>query len=403
MIGSDPDLWLTDVERSLRRIAVAYRVVAIVWTGVLVLSTVLQDIVVPRLWVILVAWAAMIAWGGVVVSAHFRRPLFLRQPMVMMIDVATAVAALFVPWMAGNTTALEFSAGYPLSSVALVVVLSGRAGFLAGGALLAAALVRRVAIFENPSLGNVVSDLMVWLFPTALMVWTATIIRGFAEDRRRSQEALTEALAERVRLEERQSVAAHLHDSVLQTLALIQRQPEDTPGVAALARTQERELRAWLYGGDAQSGESLRAAVEATCAEVEDQHRIAIELVAAGDLDMSDDLDALVRAGREAIVNAAKHAGTDSVTVFVEVADGAARMFVRDRGQGYDRDAVGDDRRGVRDSIIGRMKRHGGTAEIRAPRGGGTEVRLEMPLRSSPAMNPTVGMVREPRGDDATT
>ena len=359
----------------------AYRVVAIVWTAILVLSAVLLDTVIPRLWVMLTALGVIIGWGVFVVSAHFGRPLALRYPLVVVVDVALAVGALFVPWMAGRSTAIEFSAGYPLSSVAVVVAVVGRhAGIAAGVALTAAALVRRFAVFDDASLGNVVSDIMVWIFPTLLIVWAATIIRGFARERRRAEEALASAKAEQARLEERQEMAAHLHDSVLQTLALIQRETGDGPSVAALARKQERELRAWLYGSGESPDESLRAAVEALCAEVEDRHQITVELVTVGDAAVSEPIAALVRAGGEAIVNAAKHAGSGTVSVFVEVADGAVRLFVRDRGVGYDPATISEDRHGVRESIIGRMDRHGGTAAIRTAPGGGTEVLLEMPV-----------------------
>ncbi len=383
MIVADKIRWLSDVERSIRRIAVAYRVVAIVWTGVLVLSAVLTDVVIPRLWLVIAAWGLMIAWGVFIVSAHLRNPLILHHPVVLVTDVATAVAALYVPWMAGNTATLEFSAGYPLSSVALVVAVAGRrAGVAAGGTLLVAALARRIFVLQNPTLGNVVSEVMFWLFPTALMAWAAMIIRGFARERRQAEEALAGARAEQARLEERQDLAAHLHDSVLQTLALIQRQPDDPAAVAALARTQERELRAWLYGSGRNPETSMAAAVEAVCAQVEDLHGVAVELVTAGDTAMSEHVVALVGAAREALVNAAKHSKAGSVSVFAEVDGGMARIFVRDRGIGYDPTMVAADRRGVQDSIVGRMRRHGGLAEIRTGPDEGTEVRLQLAVPS---------------------
>lgn len=193
----------------------------------------------------------------------------------------------------------------------------------------------------------------------------------------RSRSALNEARAERVRADARADMAAHLHDSVLQTLALIQRQAEDPRAVQQLARRQERELRGWLYADDVPEA-SLKAALTAAAAEVEDERGVPVEVVMVGDCETSDAVQALVRAAREAMVNAAKHSGADKVDVYAEVTDTLVEVFVRDRGAGFDVDAVADDRHGVRGSILNRMARHGGRASIRSRPGDGTEVRLEV-------------------------
>ena len=193
----------------------------------------------------------------------------------------------------------------------------------------------------------------------------------------RSRTALNEARAEKVRADERADMAAHLHDSVLQTLALIQRQAEDPRAVSQLARRQERELRGWLYADDVPEA-SLRAALTAAAAEVEDERGVPVEVVMVGDCDTSDAVQALVRAAREAMVNAAKHSGADKIDVYAEVTDAEVEVFVRDRGAGFDVDAVAEDRYGVRGSILNRMTRHGGRASIRSRPGDGTEVRLEV-------------------------
>jgi signal transduction histidine kinase len=172
-------------------------------------------------------------------------------------------------------------------------------------------------------------------------------------------------------------MAAHLHDSVLQTLALIQRQADDPKAVQQLARRQERELRTWLYGEEAQT-ETLKVALMAAAAEVEDEWAVPVEVVMVGDCDTSDALQALVRATREAMVNAAKHSGADKVDVYAEVDEERVEVFIRDRGKGFDVAAVADDRMGVKGSIINRMARHGGTATLRSEPGYGTEVRLEI-------------------------
>jgi signal transduction histidine kinase/phage shock protein PspC (stress-responsive transcriptional regulator) len=193
----------------------------------------------------------------------------------------------------------------------------------------------------------------------------------------RSRTALNQARAEKVRADARADMAAHLHDSVLQTLALIQRQADDPKAVQQLARRQERELRIWLYGEEPQT-ETLKVALMAAAAEVEDEWAVPVEVVMVGDCDTSDALQALVRATREAMVNAAKHSGADKVDVYAEVDEERVEVFVRDRGKGFDVAAVADDRMGVKGSIINRMARHGGTATVRSEPGYGTEVRLEI-------------------------
>jgi signal transduction histidine kinase/phage shock protein PspC (stress-responsive transcriptional regulator) len=193
----------------------------------------------------------------------------------------------------------------------------------------------------------------------------------------RSRTALNTARAEKVRADERADMAAHLHDSVLQTLALIQRQSEDPRAVQQLARRQERELRTWLYGEEL-TETTLKTALATAAAEVEDERAVPVELVVVGDAEPSEAVQALVRAAREAMVNAAKHSGADKIDVYAEVDDDLIEVFVRDRGQGFALDDVPEDRMGVRGSIINRMARHGGSATVRSRPGDGTEVRLEI-------------------------
>lgn len=186
---------------------------------------------------------------------------------------------------------------------------------------------------------------------------------------------------ERIRSEERSEIAAHLHDSVLQTLALIQR--ADAPGRArTLARRQERELRAWLFDERAPEADgaptSLSAALERVVTDVEDAHDVEVDLVVVGECSMEPRLDALVSALREAAHNAARHSGVAEVSVYVEVEPARVTAFVRDRGRGFELDGVEPGRVGVRESIIGRMARHGGRAEVHSSPGEGTEVTLEI-------------------------
>ncbi|MEP6695288.1 MAG: PspC domain-containing protein [Pseudonocardiales bacterium] len=183
---------------------------------------------------------------------------------------------------------------------------------------------------------------------------------------------------ERIRSQERAEVAAHVHDSVLHTLAMIQRHVEDPREVVRLARGQERELRSWLYRPAGSPDERFAAALEATAAAVEDEFAVSVETVVVADCPVDERLTALVAAAREALVNAARHAGVGEVSLYAEVEPAEVTVFVRDRGKGFDPAAVDPDRHGVTGSIVGRMERHGGTADVRSTPGEGTEVRLTM-------------------------
>lgn len=227
---------------------------------------------------------------------------------------------------------------------------------------------------------------LVWdvaLATLSILVGTALICVPFAvrlwADFRREQDA-------RVRETERADIAAHLHDGVLQTLALIQRGADDPGYVTQLARKQERELRGWLYGSNDDPSQTLAAAATAVGAEVEDLHGVPVDVVVTGDRGLDEGGRALVRAMREAMLNAVRH-GSPPVSAYVEIGPSAVEAFVRDHGAGFDPDAVPADRLGVRESILGRMARHGGTAQVRR-RDPGTEVILTMPHVEPPREGP---------------
>jgi signal transduction histidine kinase/phage shock protein PspC (stress-responsive transcriptional regulator) len=190
---------------------------------------------------------------------------------------------------------------------------------------------------------------------------------------------------DRMRTEARAEIAAHLHDSVLQTLTLIQRAASDPARVLSLARRQERELRAWLYGDlDVLApATTLSRAVDLVAAEVESVHAVRVEAVVVGDARLDARTEALVAAVREAVVNAAKHAKTDSIAVYIEVGPAQIEAFVRDRGIGFDPAQVPDDRQGLRGSVKGRMQGLGGRAEVSSRIGAGTEVMIVLPFQPS--------------------
>jgi signal transduction histidine kinase len=237
-----------------------------------------------------------------------------------------------------------------------LLVTGGMASFLAANDALPAARDLLVAIVVT------VTGLGLILGP-----WMWRLGRQAVDERR-----------QRIRSEERAEMAAHLHDSVLQTLALIQRS-EKPREMVSLARLQERELRTWLYGmGSRADGGTLSSAIERIAARVEAQTHVSVDVVVVGDHPLDEATVALAHACGEAITNAAKHSGAASVSVYIEVDDGALTAYVRDRGSGFIPNGVAGDRRGIRDSIIARVERYGGQATISSAPGQGTEVRLRL-------------------------
>ena len=290
------------------------------------------------------------------------------------------VGALLIWWRAPQAQrarwtsgALDVGARLPRRSGPLLVmaggiglVIVGVTAFLAAHDALAQARAGALAIAAT--------------FVGVLLVtapWLFRLLRDLGHERR-----------ERIREHERAEVAAHVHDSVLQTLALIQSRAADPDAVRRLARRQERELRGWLYrpgpsteAADEAGTTSFASALRHAAAGVEDEHGVTVDVVIVGDAPLDDSLTATVAAAREAMVNAAKSSGEPTVSLFAEVSADGVEVFVRDRGRGFDPNAVPDDRRGIRDSIVGRMTRHGGSAHVRSSSGTGTEVALSLNRR----------------------
>jgi signal transduction histidine kinase len=204
--------------------------------------------------------------------------------------------------------------------------------------------------------------------------WLWRLVRELSAERRA-----------RIRVQERAEVAAHVHDSVLQTLALLQSRADDPHEVRRLARRQERELREWLYTSPAEQAStnetSFASSLRRAAADVEDAHAVSVDVVVVGDAPLDDSLVATVAAAREGMVNAAKSSGAPNVSVFAEVTDRGVEVFVRDRGHGFDPEQIPADRRGIRESIVGRMTRNGGKAAIRSGPTG-TEIALTVPRQA---------------------
>ncbi|MDE8667078.1 PspC domain-containing protein [Pseudarthrobacter sp. H3Y2-7] len=287
-------------------------------------------------------------------------------PLGTLIPAAAVLSGAAIAWMqldenrrAGlvDKTKADQAGGWGRVAAGLALVVAGVLVMVSGSGSWEqtwVALLASVAV-----LGGVVVVLLPW----ALKFW-----RDLEAER-----------SGRIRETERAEIAAHLHDSVLQTLALIQRRAGNEHDVVRLARAQERELRGWLFQDPGKEAGQLSDRIKATAAEVEDLLGNAVEVVSVGDAAMTEAHEALVQASREAMLNASRHGG-GTVSVYLEVSDGRADVFVKDRGPGFDLSEVPEDRLGVRESIIGRMKRHGGTAVITSTPDG-TEVRLGLPAR----------------------
>lgn len=246
--------------------------------------------------------------------------------------------------------------------------------FIGGSLLVAVGIIGVVAVYSPAqNLDAVFSGILFALVGLAgVGVVAAPVLWRTFSQLRSEREA-------RIREQERAEVAAMIHDQVLHTLALIQRNAADVKAVQRLARGQERSLRSWLYKPTFSPTERFAAALEHVAAEVEDTYAVTVEAVVVGDRETDERVGALVAAAREALVNAARHAKVESVSLYAEAEADQLSVFVRDRGAGFDPDSIDDHRHGVRGSIIGRMQRHGGRAEIRSEPGEGTEVRLILP------------------------
>ncbi|WP_328465126.1 PspC domain-containing protein [Actinoplanes sp. NBC_00393] len=250
--------------------------------------------------------------------------------------------------------------------------------FIGGGILVAVGIIGVIAVYAPTESLSAVFNGVIFAFVGLLgvgVVVAPLVWRTFGQLRAEREG--------RIREQERAELAAMIHDQVLHTLALIQRNSADIKEVQRLARGQERSLRNWLYRPTGSPTERFAAALEQAAAEVEDTYAITVETVVVGDTQSDERVMALVAAAREALVNAARHAGVQTVSLYAEVEEDELSVFVRDRGAGFELGGVAETRHGVRGSIIGRMQRHGGRAEIRSAPGDGTEVRLMLPVYES--------------------
>ncbi len=279
--------------------------------------------------------------------------------------VAMASFGMLLAWSSGK---VDWSAPHELLRAVggLLLVALGVVAFIALN--FSTAVAPRALLISTAVLAGVILIVAPWLWRAASQV--------------------KEERLERTRADERAELAAHLHDSVLQTLSLIQRNADDKQATVNLARRQERELREWLYGrsqlGGSASSRTFRAALQQLGAEVEELHHVPVEVVVVGDGPLDERLASALAAAREAIVNSARHSGAPRVDVYGELDSERMELFVRDTGAGFDQSQVPEDRRGLRESVVRRMERAGGSASIVSAPGQGCEVSLLLPRGATP-------------------
>lgn len=303
-----------------------------------------------------------------------------RSPLsLVLVFLALAGSAVGVLGVSGAS----LSVAVPLAVVAIGAVLAwlaydrglntpvGLVAVAAGAVLVIGGVVVAAVTWESGSGSAILATALTLVgfgalvVPLVLKLWRSL-----------SQEQAAKAVSE-----ERAEIAARLHDSVLQTLALIQKRAGDSREVTRLARAQERELRAWLFDAPSAAPTTCFGALEAACGEVEDLFDMRVSAVTVGeDAELTEAAKLLIQAAREAMVNAGKHAGVDAVDVYAELLAGELSIFVRDRGVGFDVDRIPADRHGIRDSIRARVEGAGGRVRISSTPGEGTEVELAVAL-----------------------
>jgi signal transduction histidine kinase len=367
---------------ALRRIVTGFRGVAAAW---------LVALTTMAWWGGRISTAAALVVGGLAVLWAFATAWWLpraargrpgRGWVLLLADVTVAVGTVLGP-VALDRAAAPVAGGYPFSAVVVAAWLRGLPGALGAAGVLAVATALRPTLGPDQPPTDVASTVIFYVIGAGVLAWGMDVLQRAAAARDAAEAELVAAREARAIAEERAATGAHLHDSVLQTLALIQRRSDDPVEVAALARAQERALRDWLAGRrEAPAATSFASALEAVAADIEQAHRVTVEVVRVGDAPVEERAAVLLAAVREALLNAARHAGVERVDVYGEVEATGLAVFVRDRGAGFDVSAVPEDRRGVRGSIVERMAAVGGSATIRSAPGRGTEVELRLPSGS---------------------
>ncbi len=362
-----------ETDRTLARIFGGFRFITALWLTVLALFALQNDQPPPATGIVIaiitLAWVfAFLTW-----RTARNRPETLATMRWMFTDLAIGLITLIVP-LFDAADGVNYGAGYPIASV----VLWGYVGGISGGLVAAVLAGVVIALSGEYDFAGKVTTSLIYVVAAVVAGWGQQVFERSERARRRAEKALREERAARVRADERAEIASRVHDSVLQTLALIQRNSDEPDTVSSLARRQERVLRDQLFGVDRRVDGTLGSAIRKVAADIEDAYHVGVEVVTVGDAPMTSALEALVAAAREGLTNSAKHSGQDRVDLFAEIRNQRAHVFVRDRGPGFDLRAIGPDRKGITESIIGRMERYGGSAEFHSGAGVGTELELSM-------------------------
>jgi signal transduction histidine kinase len=361
-----------EFEAVLRRVAHGARLLGLGWWALLGMLVLADQPNVVR-WPVIASVIVAIAWASAATVRYRKDPFSTTAAASIALDLGAAVLAVVAPALAGTGTL--FYGGFPFIVVVVASIRSARAGW-ASGATLSAIVVVQLLISESSAddFAFPVSQVLVYLAGAFITTWAVGVLRRSDAEMIAAREALARA-------EERADISRHLHDSVLQNLALIQKAADRPAEVVTLARRQERELREWLYGGASPSAGSLGELMRRIGADVEERYGVPTDVVSVGDVGAGGPVvEALLGAAREAMVNAAKHSEADRVSVYVEAADGRVRVYVRDRGTGFDPGSAAADRHGISESIVGRLEKVGGSATVRTQPGKGAEWLLEVHL-----------------------
>ncbi len=367
-----------ELERTLRRIVVGARLVAAAWMVALVgVAAIRRPESLGRTVLVGTVLAGVVLWAAASLPAFRWSADSVTSRAALIFDGVAGAVALLAPTWSGAEPDATYTGGLPFIVVAIGSVRSRAAAWMMAGVMIVTTAIRSAGTDIGVGVVESISQVILYVAGAAIFTWVMGVLRRFDASRVEAERVAATAEAARAREVERAQISRHLHDSVLQTLALIQRSADSPAQVTMLARRQERELREWLFGGPRSTGRLSEAVVEMG-AEIEERHSVAVDVVAVGDRQLDDRLAELVAAGREAVLNAAIHSGADQVSVYVESDPHRVAMYVRDRGNGFSPAEVAGDRRGISQSIEARMHDIGGTAQLKTAPGGGTEWTLEV-------------------------
>ncbi len=358
------------VDATLRRVAVIFRMLGWGWMMLLGTVTLVSDDR-ANVGVVVAALVMTTLWTANTVRLR-RSHRVLSSSMYVVADGLVAVAALASSTLADSENI--FSGGYPMSWLGVAAYAWGVRGAVAGSVVLA--IEQGIVEYLADSPPVPIAGSVTFIVFAVVAGWGFTALRRADRARLDAYEALSAEEEARARYEERAELADRLHDSVLQTLIAIRRDAGDERQVRYLARRQERELRGTIDAYRSPFSNSLRALLLQHCAEVEDLYRVEIDAVVRGDASAEDAAGVVAAASREALINAAKHSGRLAIDFYADLAGPQLEVFVRDRGSGFDRDAVAA--RGLTHSLVDPVEQAGGSVEITSESGRGTEVAIRM-------------------------